>query len=295
MDGSAFVLLSSKREIFPFNSQPDGHTLDRGGLKMKKWKIILSAFTLMLVAGAGYLYYLLEVKTYETKDVKVEEVVSEDYDIALPGEDTAAPAEDAAEGTNEENSTEENSTEAGSEASGETASDSSNTSTPSASNTSGSSKTSITTDKGSLTASAGKTAATPSSNGKTDIKQKPIPVTKPSAGDIASKYEPTFVQLEAQANGKIDALVSHAYSEYQTKKQNGEDVSYFYFYSKYSTAGKILERKTDSTFNYVYGALVNELTENGYDSTEAKKYKTAYEAAKKERRSALLDKAKSNL
>jgi hypothetical protein len=257
---------------------------------MKKWKIILAAFTLMLIAGAGYLYYLLEVKTYETKDVKVEEVVSEDYEIALPGDDTAAPAEDAAEGT-----TEENSTEAGSEASGETASDSSNTSTPSASNTSGSSKTSITTDKGSLTASAGKTAAKPTSNGNTDTKQKPNPATKPSAGDIASKYEPTFEQLEAQANGKIDALVSHAYSEYQTKKQNGEDVSYFYFYSKYSTAGKILERKTDSTFNYVYGALVNELTENGYDSTEAKKYKTAYEAAKKERRSALLDKAKSNL
>jgi hypothetical protein len=293
MDGSAFVLLSRKREIFPFIIQPDGHNHSRGDSKMKKWKIILSAFTLMLVAGAGYLYYLLEVKTYETKDVKVEEVVSEDYDIALPGEessDTAAPAENAAEGT-----TEENSTEAGSEASGETVSDSSNTSTPSASNTSGSSKTSITTDKGSLTASTGKTAAKPSSNGKTDTKQKPNPATKPSAVDIASKYEPTFEQLEAQANSKIDALVSHAYSEYQTKKQNGEDVSYFYFYSKYSTAGKILERKTDSTFNYVYGALVNELTENGYDSTEAKKYKTAYEAAKKERRSALLDKAKSNL
>lgn len=260
---------------------------------MKKWKIILAAFSLLLIAGAGYVYYLLEVKTYEVKDEKVEEVVSEDYDIALPGEessDGAAPAEETAEETAEENDT-----SAASENSDDQNSDSSNTTTAASSTDSSDKESTTKADKNSLTVSADKKVAKTPSTEKTDTKQKPKAPAKPAAKDIAAKYEPSFVQLEAQANSKIDALVSHAYGEYKTKKQNGEDVDYFYFYSKYSTAGKILERKTDSTFNYVYNALVNELKDNGYDSTEAQKYKTAYEAAKKERRSAILDKAKANM
>ncbi|MBS8265624.1 hypothetical protein DYI25_14440 [Mesobacillus boroniphilus] len=260
---------------------------------MKKWKIILAAFSLLLIAGAGYVYYLLEVKTYEVKDEKVEEVVSEDYDIALPEEessDGAAPAQETADETGEEKDT----TAASEESDGQNR-DSSNTTTETTSTGSNNKESTTKVDKSSLTVSTDKKAAKTASSEKTDTKQKPKAPAKPAAKEIAAKYEPSFVQLEAQANSKIDALVSHAYSEYKTKQQDGENVDYFYFYSKYSTAGKILERKTDSTFNYVYNALVNELINNGYDSTEAQKFKTAYEAAKKERRSAILNKAKANM
>jgi hypothetical protein len=264
---------------------------NRGGLIMKKWKIILAVISVMLLAGAGTLYYLLEVKSYETQDEKVEEVVAEEYDIALPGEEGS---EDAAPAEGSEDTTEAGGEEGSSEGATQESSDKS-TSTDSNSSSASTSTSASNTGSTSTKTAANTTGKTAASNDKTVSKQGSGSKSKPTAAQIAAKYEPTFQQLEAQANGKIDALVGHAFSEYSAKKQNGEEVSYFYFYSKYNTAGKILERKTDSTFNFVYSALVDELNDNGYDSTEAKKYKTAYEAAKKERRSALMNKAKSAL
>jgi hypothetical protein len=264
---------------------------NRGGLIMKKWKIILAVISVMLLAGAGTLYYLLEVKSYETQDEKVDEVVAEEYDIALPGEEGSDDA--AAEGS--EDTAEAGDEEGSSEGTDQKSSDTSSTSTDSNSSSSSTSTSASNTGSTSSKTAANTTGKTAASNDKTVSNQGSGSKSKPTAAQIAAKYEPSFQQLEAQANGKIDALVGHALSEYSAKKQNGEEVSYFYFYSKYNTAGKILERKTDSTFNFVYLALVDELKDNGYDSTEAKKYKTAYEAAKKERRSALMNKAKSAL
>lgn len=261
---------------------------------MKKWKIVLAVISVMLLAGAGTLYYLLEVKTYETQDEVVEDVVAEEYDIALPGEEsssentigedsgeTESSNDSAEEGTAAEETTAEKNDES------EQAADTADTGSAASATASSSAKKqpATNTDKkvSSQTGAAEKNSSTGSSK------------AKPTADQVAAKYEPTFRELEAQANGKIDALVGHAIGEYVDKKQNGEEVSYFYFYSKYNTAGKILERNTDSAFNYVYKALVKELKDNGYDSTAAQQYKTAYEAAKKQRRAALINKAKSAL
>ncbi|WP_226086153.1 hypothetical protein [Mesobacillus sp. S13] len=262
---------------------------------MKKWKIVLAAISVVLLAGAGTLYYLLEVKTYETQDEVVKDVVAEEYDIALPGEEGSedsaveesgedvAPSDSASENTSAGSATEES--EEG--ASEETTEASTTTGSTASSNTTDGSKSqpATSTDK-KVSSQAG---ATESSSNKGNSKPKP------TAEQIAAKYEPSFRELEAQANGKIDALVGHAIGEYVAKKKNGEEVSYFYFYSKYNTAGKILERNTDGAFNYVYKALVKELKDNGYNSSAAQQYKTAYETAKKQRRAALINKAKAAL
>ncbi|MGV2939566.1 hypothetical protein AB5I83_08250 [Mesobacillus sp. LC4] len=261
---------------------------------MKKWKIFLAVISVMLLAGAGTLYYLLEVKTYETQDEVVKDVVAEEYDIALPGEEgiddsaaeesgeDVATSDSAGENTSAGSATEES--EEGD--SGETTVASTTGSTASSKTNAGSKSQSATSTDKKVSSQAG---ATESSSNKGSSKPKP------TAEQIAAKYEPSFLELEAQANGKIDALVGHAIGEYVAKKKNGEEVSYFYFYSKYNTAGKILERNTDGAFNYVYKALVKELKDNGYNSSAAQQYKTAYETAKKQRRAALINKAKAAL
>ncbi|NKE04689.1 hypothetical protein [Mesobacillus selenatarsenatis] len=261
---------------------------------MKKWKIVLAVISVVLLAGAGTLYYLLEVKTYETQDELVEDVVAEEYDIALPGEEGSedSAAEENGDGIASGDSTDENTSagsttkDSGDAASKETTEASTTSSTASTKTAAGSKSQPATSTDKKVSSQAG---ATESSSNKGSSKPKP------TAEQIAAKYEPSFLELEAQANEKIDALVGHAIGEYVAKKKNGEEVSYFYFYSKYNTAGKILERNTDGAFNYVYKALVKELKDNGYNSSAAQQYKTAYETAKKQRRAALINKAKAAL
>ncbi|MDN3017764.1 hypothetical protein PH210_16315 [Paenibacillus sp. BSR1-1] len=115
--------------------------------------------------------------------------------------------------------------------------------------------------------------------------------TKPTAASIIAKYQPAFQDLEDQAASKLSNLLSYAMSEYQEKKASGEDVSYFYFYSKYNGAAKRLEASTDNSFYYIYNALVKELGNYGYSADEAKPIKNHYVSLKKQKRSALMDKA----
>lgn len=119
--------------------------------------------------------------------------------------------------------------------------------------------------------------------------------SKVTVKTIKEKYRPTFESLESQANGKINALVGHAVSEYKQKKANGEKISIDYFLTKYKTAGEALEAKTDQAFNQAYRALQKDLKSNGFSPDEAADVRNAYEAAKKERRNALLSTALDNL
>jgi hypothetical protein len=118
---------------------------------------------------------------------------------------------------------------------------------------------------------------------------------KETAASIMAKYQPAFEDLESQANGKLDSLLSYAFDEYQTKKAKGEDISYFYFYSKYSHAARTLEANTDASFDVIYNALVKELVRSGYSADEAKPLKDHYLSLKKQRSSAILGKAMAHL
>lgn len=228
---------------------------------MKKWKIITSIIAFLLVVGAGTIYYFLDIKEYKTADTKVEDIVEDDYQVKLPDE---TPQEGNSNEVTDQQSDQQ------------------------------------TVSQGSGTAKAEFVANTNSSNrvvNKTNH-TKNIAVktsSKPTAASIIAKYQPTFQDLEGQADSKLNALLSYAFSEYQTKKASGEEISYFYFYSKYNSAAKKLEASTDSSFNYVYNALVKELEKSGYSSTDAKTIKEHYLSVKKQKRSSLMNRAVEQL
>ena len=114
---------------------------------------------------------------------------------------------------------------------------------------------------------------------------------KPTVASIKQKYAPTFGALQSQADGKLNALVGRAKSEYSTKKANGESIDFGYFYNKYVGAANGLEAQTDAVFNGVISAVQKDLTANGYDKSYAQSFIDEYNAKKKARRDSLLSKA----
>lgn len=285
-------------------------------LMKKTLKMAIFTVLVLLVGGAGVLYYYLNVKEYDVADAKVEEITKKDYQIDLPDLDGAVTAEDGSseDHTDSNAATADHDADSDDTGKGESA-ESAKEDTKVASTTAGAdskgdgtvasghdSSTDTASKKTSTKSDRSKSSAsTPSSNNGADMKNdgnsdrnsnnKPV-IT---AENIKAAYRPAFESLQSQANAKIDALVNTAYSEYQSKKQSGESVSITYFFQKYTSAGKELESNTDETFNYIYGALVNDLENRGFSSSEANEFKTQYENAKSARESALISKAKSAL
>ncbi|WML46828.1 hypothetical protein RCG23_14405 [Neobacillus sp. PS3-34] len=202
----------------------------------KTYKILLSAVLLLVLGTAGTFYYFFKLKTYDVADKKVDEIVKQKYNIVLPGEDstspdTSSPSNGSSSGTSSKNG---NSSESvGSEANNGNGEES-GTST----STDGDSNASVTSSSG----TSGKSGASPSAAGKTGSNGKGSQKVKPTVSDIKEKYRPTFESLASQANARINSLVGRAVSEYRTKKNNGESVSVAYFYQKYTSSGRALER-----------------------------------------------------
>lgn len=228
---------------------------------MKKWKIFLSIFVLVLVAGGGTLYYFLNVKEYKTADKKVEGIVKSEYDIQLP-DDNSIGISTQVQAKADPSPTNQTAEKAGSAT-------------------------------GSVTVAAGKPGAVTSRKNS-----QPTDVVKPkrqTAAEILAKYQPVFEKLESQADEKLNNLLSYAISEYQTKRSNGEDISYFYFYSKYTSAANNLENSTDTTFYYIYNVLVKDLENSGYSTKAAEPIKSHYLSVKKQRRNAIMNQAMSHV
>jgi hypothetical protein len=294
----------------------------------KSFKIAIATVLILLAGTAGVLYYFLNVKEYDVADEKVEKITKAEYKVDLPdldslleGEEGSDTNSDAADGESEDADsqgaggestdavaasrdsagTSDTATATGSnEASSDTkvaagTSSSSNTDKKVSSSEKGSEsgKSSSKSTEGKKNDGTSMVEEKKEENNNEETKEESKPVI--TAEMIKSAYRPSFANLESQANANIDALVSAAYSEYNAKKQSGESVSYSYFYRKYTSAGKALEENTDASFNYLYGALVNDLESRGFSSSEASEFKTQYENAKSARESALIDKAKSAL
>jgi len=149
------------------------------------------------------------------------------------------------------------------------------------------------TNKNTSTSGKGTTTAPSNNTGKTPTGTTPVTSTA-TVASIKGKYTPVFQGLESQADGKINALIGRAKSEYQTKQANGESVNYAYFYNKYMGAATSLEAGTDSIFNGVLAAVENDLVANGFDKSYAQSFKSEYEATKEARRSGIIDKALGN-
>ncbi|THE12295.1 hypothetical protein E1I69_11370 [Bacillus timonensis] len=237
---------------------------------MKKWKIVLICVFVLLIGAGSYLYYILEVKEYNTADTQVDEITEKTFDVTLPSDtekkqQNEAPIEDSA--TDEQNSQP-------------------TTESPSAN---GDKKTIVSSNNKDTDVNIEKKQENKNTSASTatDTKNK----EKPSASNITAKYEPSFKDLENQANSRVDKLISLAIAEYQAKRKNNETISYPYFYAKYTSAGKTLESSADAAFDIIYNEYTNELKINGFDSSYAEKVKSHYETSKKERRNNLLKRA----
>jgi ABC-type cobalt transport system substrate-binding protein len=253
---------------------------------MKKiWKYIISILVVIILATAGTIYYFLNVKTYDTADQEIEKIIESEYDIVLPDESESTVSKTPAESTDE---TDENKEEVGSSETVNEKTNTDDTTSTNSKNTSNDKNNSATT----IPNKNPQTTTKPSGKDTTSTSKEETEVT---VKNIKDKYRPVFQSLESQANGKIDALMSRAIGEYHQKKANNASISYSYFYQKYTAAGRDLEGKTDSTFNYIYNALENELKEQGYSASHAKVFREQYEETKRARESALLNKAKEAL
>jgi ABC-type cobalt transport system substrate-binding protein len=254
---------------------------------MKKvWKYILSILLVIILATAGTIYYFLNVKTYDTADEEIEEIIESDYEIDLPIIDQTPDStiEDKGDNSGTNNNVDESST------------DNNTDDINNSEQTGGTDKTTT----GSNHSVSNNTGTTPSKNTSSGTKQ-PAKETSPeetieiTVANIKDLYRPVFQSLESQANGKIDSLLSRAVGEYHAKKAEGATISYSYFYQKYTSAGRDLEAKTDVAFNTIFKALEKDLKKHGYSQSHANDFKEQYAATKKARESALIAKAKEAL
>jgi ABC-type cobalt transport system substrate-binding protein len=236
---------------------------------MKK-TILYSILAIGLIAASvgGYVYYIINVKTYDTADKKVTEITEEEFKIDLPS-DSATTDEPVPPSENISTDSDDSSP------------DSSSNQEPSASSTENKPE--------SATASTQPTSTT---NPNNHSQPKPKKVT---VQQIKNNYRPVFQSLQTQANGRLSALIGHAESEYSTKKANGEKIRIGYFVSKYKSAGENLEAKTDQAFNTIYSTLKNDLKRNGFDTKHAAEFKTQYDNEKEARRDSLYSQVKERL
>lgn len=295
--------------------------------KRKKIRITLLTLLIIIIAAGSYLLYQFKFKEYDTADEEVSEIIEDPYVVELPDGTTITIDEEgnvvpgtpdttnptATDSTNTDQGTSEGTTGSTTTNTNENTSTSgkgtTTTNTNENTSTSGKGTTTTNTNKNTGTSGNGTTTNTnentgtsgkgttttvPSNNtGKTPAGTTPVTSTA-TVASIKGKYTPVFQGLESQADGKINALIGRAKSEYQTKQANGESVNYAYFYNKYMGAATSLEAGTDSIFNGVLAAVETDLAANGFDKSYAQSFKSEYEATKEARRSSIIDKALGN-
>lgn len=286
--------------------------------KRKKIKITLLTLLIIFIAAGSYLLYQFKFKEYETADEEVSEIIEDPYVVELPDgttitideegnvvpgtPDTTNTDQGTSEGTTGSTTTNTNENTSTSGNGTTTTNTNKNTSTSGNGTTTNTNKntgtsgngTTTNTNENTSTSGKGTTTTVPSNNtGKTPAGTTPVTSTA-TVASIKGKYTPVFQGLESQADGKINALIGRAKSEYQTKQANGESVNYAYFYNKYMGAATSLEAGTDSIFNGVLAAVETDLAANGFDKSYAQSFKSEYEATKEARRSSIIDKALGN-
>ena len=244
---------------------------------MKKWKIILTTIGSLLLIVAGGLYYYIEIREYDVADREVDEIVSSDYVIPLPEDDTVTKPESSVESTGEANDEKEETSTVRIVREENESSEEATTSTSKPIN------------KESTESTKRDNKREKREEEKQDDDQEVTVIS------IKEKYRPSFENLQNQANRRVDALIAKAFSEFEEKRKNDESVSYGYFYKKYKDAADTLEFNTDAAFYTILEALETELKENGYSKKNAKSFEDVYNSEKEARESALLTKARDAL
>ncbi|WP_394138170.1 hypothetical protein [Cytobacillus oceanisediminis] len=249
----------------------------------KAWKILLSLVLVIVLGSAGTFYYFFKVKTYEVADPEIEEITDTEYEIILPEDDGDTSAADSAKKENEDINS-----ESVSKSEEDTADNSGNVQSAASSATNSNAST---TDNSKKNSQSSSNSSSSDQTSETASEQ----ISEVSVASIKNKFRPSFENLQSQADAKINSIVARAFGEYTEKRNDGESISFAYFFQKYSSAGDELESKTDTAFNMIYGALEEDLKKHGFSPSHAKSFKEEYEQAKKARESALLSKAKEAL
>lgn len=100
--------------------------------------------------------------------------------------------------------------------------------------------------------------------------------------EIEETFTGEFQHLEENAIVEVANLVELAMDDYKSKKQNNEDISYFYFYRTYYPKVTTLENEIESAFEKKYTDLRGELEKHGFSPEKAEKFKQEFEIKKKE-------------
>ncbi|WP_085994264.1 hypothetical protein [Oceanobacillus senegalensis] len=239
----------------------------------KALKILLISLLVVILGGAAFVYYYLELRTYDiAEDEELEKIKDSEYEIILPDTTTQERTQPVME--------KESPDAQNPEADDSSSSHSTNENDPSTSS-----------DKN----HAMNQENTQQKQQGSSQEKESSPLTKVTPESIIEKYNPSFESLQSQAMGRIDSLVNRAYSEYKTKKANGESLSAGYFYQKYKAAAEGLERNTDQAFQAILNAVHQELQANGYSTSHADVLEEAYEAQKKQRENEIMSKVKDAL
>jgi predicted GNAT family acetyltransferase len=139
----------------------------------------------------------------------------------------------------------------------------------------------------------GKSTYSPSTFKKEEVNPDQDVKKQPSKAELRDRYQFAFENFYEQVQKKVSDLMQVAYEEYIEKKESGEDISYFYFFTKYNRAAKNLEEATDEAFYDIYEAFVADLKKHGYDTAVAEEYLSQYENKKSVIRTSIIKEAAS--
>lgn len=220
-------------------------------------KILLLA-GILLICGSGYLIYLFGFKEYNIADAEVDTITKEEYVIELAdgskivldkyGNLIRHLEEDKDEAVRTEKIKEEL---ADSES----------------------------TDLAEVSASKETSKAEKEKDAVTS-KQAKAKKAKTTVKDIKKKYEPAITDIERQANNSLDNLIEVAKDEYFEMEENDQNISYPYFYNKYSAAATKLEKRTDKIFYAVMEMMEKDLKSNNLPLSLSKSMSKEYEKRK---------------
>ncbi len=145
------------------------------------------------------------------------------------------------------------------------------------------------------------TGQSPSASGKTTLNSAGSAAGPPENSaqltkDQLQKQIDDYYTIKLQALGEsyesqLNGLVSEAFNEYQSDKEQGKDFSVAAMAFKYMSEGNALEKQCDAQFDATLAEYEADLQKNNLSLDTAIKAKQAYESAKATREKELLSAA----
>ena len=131
------------------------------------------------------------------------------------------------------------------------------------------------------TSEAGSDSSADSQSAATNIQQLPLTSgTDPLRTQIEQKYIARLQSLASGYEGRLNALVATALSEYESAKKANPNADIGPLINKYFSAGKALEAECDSQFYSILAAFESELSANSFPLDMAVQARETYEARK---------------